>query len=88
MDIRGSKFEPLLVYGMNPLFIYVVSWLWVVIYYAIPVGDVNFSHVVFGWFTAGDAPSKAASFLYAISHVTVFWLICLYLYKKKIVIKL
>ena len=88
MDVKGKPFEPLLVYGMNPLFIYVVSWVWVVVYYIIPVGDSSFYDVVFGWFLAGDSPNAAASFLFAITHVYLFWLICLYLYKRNIVIKL
>ena len=88
MDVKGKPFEPLLVYGMNPLFIYVVSWVWVVVYYLIPVGAGNLYDVVFGWFLAGDSPNMAASLLFAISHVYLFWLICLYLYRRNIVIKL
>ena len=88
MDVKGKPFEPLLVYGMNPLFIYVVSWVWVVVYYLIPVGSSNLYDVVFGWFLAGDSPNMAASLLFAISHVYLFWLICLYLYRRNIVIKL
>jgi predicted acyltransferase len=88
MDVKGKPFEPLLVYGMNPLFIYVVSWVWVVVYYLIPVGGGNLYDVVFGWILAGDSPNMAASLLFAISHVYLFWLICLYLYRRNIVIKL
>lgn len=88
MDVKGKPFEPLLVYGMNPLFIYVVSWVWVVVYYMIPVADVTLYDVVFSWFTAGDAPNKAASLWFAVVHVYLFWLICLWLYRRNIVIKL
>lgn len=88
MDVKEKPFEPLLVYGMNPLFIYVVSWVWVVVYYMVPVGDGTLYGVVFGWFTAGDSPSKASSLLFAVLHVYLFWLICLWLYRRNIVIKL
>jgi predicted acyltransferase len=88
MDVKGKTIAPLLVYGMNPLFIYVVSWVWIVIYTMIPVGDGNFYDVIFGLFLAADSPNKAASFLFAITHVYIFWLICLWLYRRNIVIKL
>lgn len=88
MDVKGRPFEPLLVYGMNPLFIYVVSWVWVVIYYMIPVGGGSFYDVLFGWFQFGGLPLQMASLIFALVHVYVFWLICLYLYRRNIVIKL
>ena len=88
MDVKGRVLEPLLVYGMNPLFIYVVSWVWMIFYLWIPVGDSSLFDLVFSWFLAGDAANKAASFLFAFVHVYIFWLICLWLYRRNIVVKL
>ncbi len=85
MDIRGLKFRPLQAFGLNPLFLYILAWVWMTSYWLIPVGEGKLFPVVHGFFLAGDEPSKASSFLFAISHVGIFWLIAELLYRKRIV---
>lgn len=87
MDILGCKFQPLQAFGLNPLFLYIFSSVWMVSYWLIPVGEGKLFPVVFGFFLAGDEPSKASSFLFAISHVAFFGIIASLLYRKRIVIK-
>lgn len=79
--------QPLVIYGSNPLFIYVLSGLWVDTYSLIVIGEYNLG----GWFYQGLATvfeAKFASFIYALAHVTVLWFISYTLYKRKIFIKI
>lgn len=87
MDIQGFKFQPLQAFGMNPLFIYVFSSVWMLSYSWIAYGDGKIGQPIFEFFLSGDEPTKASSFLYAISHVGLFWIFAAILYWKKIVIK-
>jgi predicted acyltransferase len=89
IDIKGKEkvVSPLLVYGTNPLFVYVLSWLWVVVYAYIPVGDSNLGVWLNLMLTKVFDP-YLASFIYAFVHVTFFWFISLELYKRKIFIKI
>ncbi len=87
MDVGSMRFELLQAYGMNPLFLYVLSGVWMLSYALIPWGDGNMFPAVFGIFLGGDEPSKAASFLFAASHVLLFGAIACVLYRQKIVIK-
>ncbi len=77
-------FEP---FGLNPLFIYVLSWVWMVMYWYIPVGDVS---LYTAFFQSLDAflPAKLASLVFALGHVMLFWFIALWMQRKQIVIKL
>ncbi|TYK65295.1 acyltransferase family protein [Colwellia echini] len=79
--------EPLLVYGTNPLFVYVLSFLVVTLYLNIHIGDSS----MYGWLYAQFCiifPLKLASFLFALSHVIFFWYVSLKLYQRKIFIKI
>lgn len=87
MDVGGLRFQMLQAYGMNPLFLYIFSWVWMLGYWWIPYGEGKLAPAVFDIFLAGDAPTKAASFLYAASHVLLFGVFAIVLYKKKIAIK-
>ena len=89
IDIKGQTklVSPLLVYGTNPLFIYVISFLTVTLYLNIPVGENNFYLWLYEKFTLIADP-KLASFLFALSHVVLFWYVSLKLYQRKIVIKI
>ncbi|WP_286233909.1 acyltransferase family protein [Thalassotalea sediminis] len=79
--------KPLLVYGTNPLFIYVLSWIWVASYNFFPVGDGTIHHFMFNSLAA-VFPEKFASFLFALLHVTFFWWCSKWLYERKIFIKI
>jgi predicted acyltransferase len=87
MDLRGYEFRPLQAFGLNPLFLYIFAWVWMLSYWLIPVGNEKLFPVIFGFFLAGEPPSKASSFLFAISHVAFFWVFAELLYRKRIVIK-
>ena len=79
--------EPLLVYGTNPLFVYVLSFLVVTVYLNIHIGDVTMYAWLYQQLSAVFAP-KLASFIFAFSHVAFFWYVSLKLYQRKIFIKI
>ena len=89
IDIKKVKrpIEPLMVYGTNPLFVYVLSWLWLTTYLYIDINDTdlykwlfNSLHQVFS--------GKLSSFIFAFSHVALFWWVSKWLYQRKIFIKI
>lgn len=78
---------PLLVYGTNPLFVYVLSFLVVTLYLNINIGDVS----MYAWLynqLSEVFTDKLASFIFAFSHVAFFWYVSLKLYQRKIFIKI
>ncbi len=94
VDIKGWRAvaEPLRIYGSNPLFIYMLSWLWAVL-----IGELLV------WQDAGQTvsvyqqgyallamvlPAKLASLVFALVHVLMFWALSYELYRRKIFIKL
>ena len=93
VDVKGQRklVDPLLVYGTNPMFIYVLSWLWVSTYYLIEIKHknelININDYLFllleRWF-----PANLASLIFALLHVLLFWFISNILYKKQIIIKI
>lgn len=89
IDIKGQDklVSPLLVYGTNPLFVFVLSFVFVTIYLNIPVGDSSFYGWLYQQFTLFANPTLA-SFLFAFSHVVLFWFVSLKLYQRKIFIKI
>nr|WP_285817598.1 hypothetical protein [Echinimonas agarilytica] len=79
------------VYGMNPLFAYIMSWLLATSLWAISVqsnaGAVDL--YTFLWQQlAGFMSLKAASLLFAAIQVSLFWCLCLWLYRRQIIIKI
>ncbi|MDX2367301.1 MAG: heparan-alpha-glucosaminide N-acetyltransferase domain-containing protein [Colwellia sp.] len=89
IDIKGQKklVSPLLIYGTNPLFVFVLSFVFVTVYLNIPVGGGSFYGWLYQQFTLFANP-KLASFLFAFSHVVLFWFVSLTLYQRKIFIKI
>lgn len=89
IDIKGQEklLSPLLVYGTNPLFVYVLSFLLVTVYLNISVGNSTLYRWLYEQFTLIANPTLA-SFLFAFSHVVLFWLVSLKLYQRKIFIKI
>lgn len=95
IDLKGfTRWTPFfLIFGMNPLFIFALSGLWAKIFTRIIkiAGDDGtvtngyfwtYKHLFQSW--AGDING---SLLFAITHILMFWLIGLILYKRKIFIK-
>ncbi len=88
-DIKGRRewLQPLVTYGTNPLFIYILSWLWAVTLSLIPVADSNAYQMLFSLF-AQFLPAKLASLLFALLHVVAFWWLSRLLYRRNIIIRL
>ena len=90
IDVKGldSAAKPLYIYGANPLFIYVLSAFWAHAYGLIPVaGEAGNLYAAMYLALAKFMDPLNASLAFALIHVLLFWLISLFLYKKKIFIK-
>jgi predicted acyltransferase len=76
------------VFGRNPLMLYVFAWIVVDIFSIIPVGETNLRGAIYdNLFTSWLSPNNA-SLLYAISYMLLIWLIGWWMDRKKIYIKL
>ena len=86
--------HPFLVFGMNPLFIYVLSIVWVkVIIHLIHFPNESGDAITgYAWLYknafASWAGAMNGSLFFALSHILVFWLIVLFLYRKRVFIKI
>lgn len=95
IDIKGWKkwSHPFLVFGMNSLFIFVLSVVWVkVIAYLIHIPVDGKMVTGYSWLYhqgfASWAGAMNGSLFFALFHIVMYWLIVLVLYKKKIFIKI
>lgn len=79
--------SPLLVYGTNPLFVYILSFLIVTLYLNIKIDQTSLYHWIYVQINAVFEP-KLASLIFAISHVILFWYVSLKLYQREIFIKI
>lgn len=93
MDVQQKKtLHPLVVYGSNPLFIYMLSWLWAsaatqLIRFS--YGGQSISLYQFGFDSLNVLlPAKLASLTFALLHVLLFWGLSYWLYQRRIFIKL
>ena len=83
---------PFVVFGSNSIFVFVLSGLWVKTYFRIKHlgsdGEIkNAYHYIYSeWFEPAFGAMNGSLF-FAIAHITVFWLILLWMYKRKIFIK-
>ncbi|MBN4082902.1 DUF1624 domain-containing protein [bacterium AH-315-A23] len=96
IDVKAIKkwSNPFIHFGTNPLFIYVFSVLYVrTIIYLIKFNNSE-GEIITGYRYLYDqvfvpiAGNMNGSLLFAVSHIIVFWMITLVLYKKKIFIKI
>jgi predicted acyltransferase len=94
IDIRGATrlAEPLRIYGTNPLFIYMLSWVWAVVLSKLLLWQQDgqlMSAYQYGFeLLALGMPAKLASLVFALAHVVLFWALSYWLYRKQIFIKL
>lgn len=94
IDIRGMQklAEPLRIYGTNPLFIYMLSWIWAVAFAKLVVwsdGTTLMSAYHYGFLLLNQLmPDKLASLVFALLHVGLFWWLSYVLYRRQIFIKL
>ena len=97
MDVLGWKgaTEPFVVFGSNPLFIFVLSSVYaktIAYFKFIPMGEATVS--IKTWVFAkvfmplANYSAIDASLLFALTTITIFWAISLILYRKKIFIKI
>ncbi|MBD0833325.1 DUF5009 domain-containing protein [Aestuariibaculum sp. TT11] len=97
IDYKGFRkwTVPFVHFGMNPLFIFVISGLYVkTMSYLIHVNDKVVGEKVSGYkylfehiFSPLAGPMNG-SLLFALVHILVFWFVCYFLYKRKIFIKI
>lgn len=84
VDVKGYRKWSVCfnVFGINPLFLYVVSGVLAVLI------DVIFHGAIFRFFQLFCCSSELASFVYALSFVALNWLIGYPLYRRHIIIKI
>lgn len=84
--------HPLRIYGMNPLFIYALSAVWVKSYFLVSLefaGEKMNAYQFFYEVCLRLVPDPyAASVLFAATHVLLFWGVAYILYRKNIFIKI
>ncbi len=90
IDVKQYKkwAHPFIVYGMNPLAIYVLSGFWVISYFAISIGDLNMYSWLYKSVFVPIAGNMNGSLLFGLFHIALYWLVGLILYKRKIFIKI
>lgn len=84
--------EPLRVYGTNPLFIYMLSFVWSVtlsrlLSWQVDGEAISLTALIFSQLTT-VLPHKIASLTFALSHVVLFWWVAKWLDNRRIYIKL
>ena len=96
IDVKGYRkwAYPFVVFGMNSLFLYILSGVWVKTYlYLIkittPDGSViNGYKWLYNQIFVPVAGNLNGSLFFAITHVFIFWIILFLLYRKRIFIKI
>lgn len=79
--------QPLVVLGENPLFIYILAWLWVRTYSLVETEAGTLYDTIYLQFTA-FVSAKMASLLFALAHLLPLWVLAWWLHCRKIFIKL
>lgn len=94
VDIRKAMrlTEPLRIYGTNPLLIYMLSWMFAVtttnwLRWSTEQGEQSVAGLFYAALSAA-LPFKAASLVFALAHVVLFWALSVWLYRRQIFIKL
>lgn len=95
IDIKGKQkwAHPLLVYGMNPLFIFMLAGVWADLLGVIRVTDAAGEQVSLKTFIYQEllvpwAGKMNGSLFFALHFALLFWLVGFILYRKKIFIKI
>ena len=90
IDSKGKKCGTRIwaVFGVNPLFCYVLSNIFTIIADTLPTGNHSIHNIVYGALSGMVGDNCLASCLYAILMVTVTWIVGDILYRKKIYIKI
>ncbi|CAM5205303.1 acyltransferase family protein [Alishewanella longhuensis] len=93
LDIKQQHWPTGLVhFGANPLFIYMLSWLWAVSASRLLVwqqGERNMSLYQWGYEQLAIVlPAELASLVFAVLHVLLFWSLAFWLYQRRVFIKI
>jgi len=96
IDVRGHRqlTQPLVVFGTNPLFVFVLSIVWVktlimILKWTTPDGSrMNAYSWLYSSVFQPLAGDLNGSLLFALSHILVYWFILLLLYRRNIIIKI
>ena len=96
IDVKKIKgwIQPFVVYGMNPLFIFILSELWVLVLvnlinFTIEGRKVNgYEYLYQQVFGPLGGTGKFSSLMFALFNGLLFWLVGYILYRKKIFIKI
>lgn len=75
------------VFGRNPLFIYLLSDVLLTVMFLIPAGDTNLQHWIYQSVFGSIAGPMFASFLFAVCYMLVNWMVGYFLDKNRIYIK-
>lgn len=75
------------VFGRNPLFLYVISWMAISLIYLIRIEGVPLGSIIYKTVFLHIASGKNASLLFAFAYMLLIWPIGYYLDKKKIYVK-
>lgn len=78
---------PLQAYGLNPLLLYVLAWLWAASYPLIRIGEDDLQTWLFTHM-ASALPPALASLLFALAHVLALGALALWLMRRRIVVRL
>lgn len=90
VELRNQKSWTyfLLVFGRNPLMLYVFAWVVMDIFSMIPVGETTLRGAIYeNLYTSWLSPNNA-SFFFAVSYMFLIWLIGLWMDRNKIYVKL
>ena len=90
IDVKGFKkwSQPFIHFGMNPLFIYLFAGIWADLIYVVKIGGTSAHGYLYTNVFVPIAGNMNGSLLFAIAHITFFWLLTYILYRRNIFIKL
>jgi predicted acyltransferase len=90
IDVRGWRNGVgfFLAFGANPLFAYILSEALVISLYNIPVGEGSAQEWLYDTFFRPLEGQAFSSFLFALVYMLLCWLVCRWLYLRKIYIKI
>lgn len=85
---RYRKTQAFEIFGVNPLFCYVLSEILYILADNLPLKEQNMHDIIYTGFSGWLGDNAFTSFVYAFLFVGVVWLVGAFLYKKRIYIKI
>jgi len=75
------------VFGKNPLFIYITSWMVLKVLYMLPLGRLSIASSAYRNLFLSAMEPKNASLAFALAYMLLMWLVCWVMDKRKIYVK-